>query len=170
MKGRLAPFENLLYKNSYCWSFPSLLQKNLQLFTKVTVHRGKENNEKWPKFPWPLLPLHYLLSTSPYLLPHVELPKTSWLRKRKLEPGLQITLYNAWAPPESGRLLHSSPSDISWRTMLKGNPPRGRTLNSDARCSLAWKEKWPKVQNSTDLQAVAKDQWFDWMVSNLERK
>lgn len=60
-------------------------------------------------------------SLSPHLWSHWELPTTSWLRKKKFGPSLQIVLYSMEAT-ESGAALQPL-SGRPRRTMVKGNPP-----------------------------------------------
>ena len=123
---------------------------------------------KWHKCPWPKLLLHYLISILLYLLSHEDFPKASWLQKRKLEPGFQVVLCSMQVPHESGQLLHCRPFlRYLGGTMMKGNPPGGRTSNSAAMCPYCLgEEKARSVRLSWLLRS---GKCLDWMVCNLER-
>lgn len=123
MKEKLAPFENPLYCQKFTlWTFLLAFSKRAccnYLLRNYALGKGKWS--QWPKCPWPPSPTTSpsLLSAHTYCLTGSSLKLVDW--GRKLDSGSVQCVGTPWhwTVVAFQPLCHTS-----WRTMVKGNPPR----------------------------------------------
>lgn len=109
------------------------------------------------------IPRTLLLFLNSHIRPHGEFATTSWPRKKKLRPDLEMVLHDMLAPARTGWLEHhNSNQECFWKTLGREISPLGIWLSalhrdrhrcrfySDSRTMANKLAKWSKIQKEPD--------------------